>query len=528
MRWIFAPHRNERGASAILVASSLVLMMGIAAMAVDFGAGANDRRQNQTATDTGAIAGALSMFQPNDLVNQVLARTRNNLRAQFSDADWRLAWRGCTDPGRPVDFRPVAEPTTWPDGTAGSGTLDCISRNSHFLRVTVPTQIYDTAFGGVIGLPELSTRATTVVTILPDRGTGLLPFAVRGNVPAGEICLDSGTGSSQPPCDGSEAGSFGNIAPPIFGNPFIPTAQRCSNQTSSNNNVAVSIAMGIDHLIWKYTAAEWASSGWSRTANTSNNDIRANADTRRDECIEVPGGTTAQARDGDPINTVWVDTGNSTKTDVTNGLVSTIIFPDGQGARLWRTVPGAPTDTVNSASESWILDDTPLWFFLLSESDQNANGTGVPACYPAAIAGATDQHLAMITCLEEYQAAVADAGQSPGVIFNDDIAIYPRFGQAPQLWHESLGSGQSLRPVEQFRTVYINRILFKGQGSTLIPWYPNGNGSDTICQLHNSACNPLTIDQVTALLIPEDAISQVVKDTYPGGDPDNIQPSIYE
>lgn len=510
---------QERGTAAILVAGSLVLMMGMAAMAIDFGAGVNDRRQNQTASDTAAVAGALSLFNKADLVNQTLGRARSNLRAQYSDAEWQALWQGCTDPDRPVDFVPVAEPTAW-----GGGTLDCISRNSSYLRVTLPTQIYDTTFGKVIGLRELRTSATTVVTILPGAGTGILPFAVHGGVGTGEVCLDSGTGSSQPPCDGSESGSFGNIAPPLFGNPYLGTPQDCKNQTSSNNRVPESIAMGADHLIWMYDSDDWNASGWSTSDSTANNDVRSNPDTYVDECIETTGDT-ALPVDGvdNPINTVWVDTGNSTKDDVTEGLVSDQIWHDGEKSLLWRipdSDPNWPTDNILSASEVWELDDKPLWDFLLDVGDQTGMDAP-PKCNPDDISDTDD----MLVCLNDYQAEV-DSNGSPGVIFSDDLLLSPRFGIAPQLWHDNLGSGLSLRPIESFRPVFINRILFKGSGGALVEWYPNGS-PDNICQEKKSECNPLSVDQVTAFVLPKGSVSSVVDDFYPG-DPTDLTVSIFE
>jgi hypothetical protein len=506
---------RERGAVAILVAGSLILLMGIAAMAVDFGAGVNDRRQNQTAADTSAVAGALSMFNSQDLVNQALGRARSNLRVQYTDTEWRTLWQSCTDPARPANFVPVSAPSAW------GGTLDCISRNSAFLRVTLPTQIYDTAFGGVVGMTELRTGATAVATIMSEKGTGLLPFAVRGNVSTGEVCLDSGTGgSSVPPCDGSEAGSFGNIAPPLFGDPFIGSPQRCSNQTSANNNVAVAIAMGMDHIIYHFPETHWNTSTWLRTDNTSNNVVRSNPNTFIDECIEVPGADMALPVDGvgNPINTVWVDTGNNTKADVTKGLVSTSTFFDGKGARLWRVPndPNWPTDRVYSAGEIWVLDDRPLWDFLVP----NANAPA--SCAPGAVSDTAD----MLKCLFDYQAAVSNPTH-PGVIFSDDLLLSPRFGVAPQLWHTNLGSGQSLRPVETFRPVFINRILFKGKNSNLVEWYPDGV-DEPVCEVFKDECNPLTVDQVTAFVLPKGSVSAVVEAHYPGGDPNDLQVSIYQ
>ena len=50
--------KEESGAVAILIAISMVLLLGIAAIAIDLGAGFNERRQDQTSSDLAVVAGA--------------------------------------------------------------------------------------------------------------------------------------------------------------------------------------------------------------------------------------------------------------------------------------------------------------------------------------------------------------------------------------------------------------------------------------------------------------------------------------
>ena len=50
---------NERGATAVFVAAALVALMGIAAIAVDYSAAFNERRQDVGAADTAALGGIL-------------------------------------------------------------------------------------------------------------------------------------------------------------------------------------------------------------------------------------------------------------------------------------------------------------------------------------------------------------------------------------------------------------------------------------------------------------------------------------
>ena len=47
---------RERGASAVLVAASMLMLIGFAAIAVDGGIVFDDRRQQQSAADVGSLA----------------------------------------------------------------------------------------------------------------------------------------------------------------------------------------------------------------------------------------------------------------------------------------------------------------------------------------------------------------------------------------------------------------------------------------------------------------------------------------
>ena len=56
--------QRESGATAMLVAMSLLVLMGLAALAVDIGLAMNERRQDQSAADVGSLA-AVQFAQPN-------------------------------------------------------------------------------------------------------------------------------------------------------------------------------------------------------------------------------------------------------------------------------------------------------------------------------------------------------------------------------------------------------------------------------------------------------------------------------
>ena len=71
---------SERGAAAILIASCLVLLLGMAAFAIDYGFGLNERRVDVAAADIGVMAGAVeSLGTTADIRDQILSFTRLNL-----------------------------------------------------------------------------------------------------------------------------------------------------------------------------------------------------------------------------------------------------------------------------------------------------------------------------------------------------------------------------------------------------------------------------------------------------------------
>jgi hypothetical protein len=494
---------SDRGATAIFVAMTLVLLIGVAAVAIDLAQGWNERRQDQTSADLAAVAGALSYGVSNTSVaDEAMAAARQNLDTTYSDAEWNALWTNCTGTPPSAAFIPAQ---------SSIGQLQCIALHPDFVWVRLPDQLVDTSFGGVVGVDTITTAAEATVTLIGEDGGGALPFAIRGNSGSGEVCLDTGPNPDEP-CDGNEAGSFGNIAPPLFGNEALNTYPSCDHQSSSNNYVAESIAMGIDHILWEFSVTAWTNSGWTPDQNTANNTVRSNPDTHLDECVDV-GERFAQAKDGVPINTVYVDTGNSTKDDVTAGMMTGTGFPDGGNARLTRS-----SNTRNV--KGYHLDNTPLWDFL---GDMNnppnpdpEDGHGIAACDGPTIRGLPtieDKNAAMRTCLETYPS-------NGPQIFSDDIIETPRIGVAPRLWHNNLGTGITFRPIKSFDVVYIHGIWLK-DGGNLLPFWP-GDGNSPITG------GSLPIEQVTAYLLTDSMVSAFVHTSLGGFSNDTWQPEIYE
>ena len=190
---------SERGASAMLIAFCLVLLLGMAAFAIDLGFGFNERRDDVTAADMGVMAGAVSSLSSNAQVrDQILSFARQNLPTAYSNAQWQTAWEGLHRPGidhiehqRSFHFIPVAPPAGW---TVGSPW--CISIDpAGFVRVRLPNQVINTVFGRAIGTNQFAANADAIARWNSRGGGGILPFALVSTAGDGtHVCLRDASG----------------------------------------------------------------------------------------------------------------------------------------------------------------------------------------------------------------------------------------------------------------------------------------------------------------------------------------------
>lgn len=507
--------RDESGATLVTVAITLTLLMGAAAVAIDLSAGWNERRQDQTAADLSVMSGALSFSFGNrdPVVEEAMATARLNVDSEFSDADWDSLWQACADsyPG----YVGITHSTL--------GYMDCIGINSAtgLMRVRIPDQEVAATFGRLLGFDFLTTHAGAVARLFEVGGSGALPFAVRGGATAGLLCLDNGPpGTTVDPCTGPEKGSFGNIAPPLFGNPSMNTSPDCTGQ-GSGENVAAAIAMGMDHNLYTLASIPGSSSD-----TPSNNTVDGYSN--MDECVDE-GGDFATPGDGDPINGVYVDTGNNAKADSTLGLVTGNSFPDGGPARLRRVDPAcdplAGCKRVRNV-DGYLLDNTPLWFHLLDSIDWGMGNPPIAECdrasyYDGITYVDTDAKTTAIwACLANY-ALLTDPDDKVQIFANSIVDNNPRLGVAPGLWHDNLGSGLTYRAIKRFELVYLNGLWFDDFASQ--SFRPDDQEDSSI-----SLSNWKDVEQVTAFLLEDAMVSQYVLDTVGKTPIVTFEPTLYE
>ena len=501
---------RQEGATALIVAFALLLLMGIAAVAVDIGAGFNGRRQDQTAADMAVMSGALEasfLTSSNQQVaTQVVNYAEINVDNTYGLSDWQTLWRGCSDGGRTVQFVPLPDPWT------GVGTIDCISRSSSFLRVRVPDQLVNTTFGRVLGFSNLTTSAAAVAIIsFGQNNPPIVPYGISGAAGSGELCFGSApSGTAFPPCTGPSSGTFGTLLSEFFGD-FYGSVD-CGNPGATE--IATATALGIDHFV-----GTWPNAGGSVSSgdpHPGDNAVLALPDTNRDSCTNSGGA--AVATDGVPMNTMRVDSGFPSNA-MESGLVSNGSF-FGEDSRLQQSGlhPGGVSSVTNTkrtvvaqrtgASETlWELDNHGPWDYL--------NSSAGGACSPSNFnSGMTEVQKAA-----QFNACIA--GYVGGVIFDPLIAQSPRFAWAPQYWYDIPTTGLSWEPIQTYRMVFIAGLSFNCDAASTacdVLFYPDADQTTELCDdPGNGNCQQLSLDQFSAWVLPDGAIPEEVKNSFPGG-----------
>jgi hypothetical protein len=493
---------TDRGASAVLLAFSMVLLIGLAAIAVDLSNGFNQRRQDQTAADIGVMAGAIEApANPAVIRDEILDFTERNVIGSYSD--WQAKWESCVDSERAslnaggFNFVPVPAPSGW-----GTSRIDCISIDQGgFVRVVLPPLEFDTSFAGVIGVDEMRTRADAIARITGRGGGGILPFGLLAGAGEGQhICLrDSAGGHAQEPCDGPDAGNFGALESPLYGTQPNGPSRNC-NGSPKKDVLAINIAIGIDHLV------TFDSDG------SSGNEIR-------DTCGNMDAGYTP-----DTLNTF---------TGISNGLVEGLAtgpVPGGFTPRLQNT--SNPKRYVYGSN----LDDKPLWEYI----DPALTSSQVPAsCVrssfnsgpattdyslpPDGVNDAPNSWQHMSYCFDQYLNTTNMGTPWSAVLFLHDssgvsIADSPRFAYVPQFWETTFGSGNSWRHVKRFKATWLQATWWK-KGNSINAFHPGEPGT------FNQGGN-WSLIQLSGIVIPDKALPMELRgDPPPSG---GVSPFVAE
>lgn len=420
MRWVKTAKDGETGATLIVVTLATLVLFGFAALAVDVGNGMAERRRAQTTVDASVMAAAVEAIQDStlhDVVEQGRLFANNNAPAGISDTAWL---DDCPDSENPDDQLDITasdlhqlDPSD-PD-FVGLDT-ECISFSITFdeIRVSLPQQIVETYFAGVIGIDTFDVTAFAHASIHSPGIGNPPPFVVANGTTGGQqICLRVKTaGATLPPQwvgngpdDGAEENPptpTGEADPCSDGfylslsqlrgtlNPYV--YESCTQPGSSA--MASIIANGIDHPL----GTDWLTEG-----DKVDGDGCKDLPQRNPNTMDMQTGTTSQI-----LMQGLLVGGTYDKEDFTGRLQQGDFFSEAN----W-TFAGEP------------MDNEPLWAFIdHAQISTIVENKGAPdACGEVSLAYTSgdkdydyyDLKDRMLTCIEGWSEV-----DNPMPIFNSD------------------------------------------------------------------------------------------------------------
>jgi len=441
--------RIDRGATAITVALVMVLLMGIAAVALDGGRAFSEKRQAQAGVDFASLAALAKATGPNPEdagAAEAQAVVAANLPGRSLD------WAACSDASRPPEYSVV------------SSLTECISFTENFsqARVVLPDDDVDTTFAAVIGFNSITVRSEAEAEQTSRATADIVPWTAGSG---SHVCLFSNQApQSVPPCDGPQSGFFGYLDVALYGSPSsdLDNPPTCANGTS-NVRSGVNVAKGSDHIL-----VEW------------------------DPGDVVVHDHTVCPNKSEDINQLEVQPGSPTQ-GATEGLITGVsgaINGQAFGAADGRLEHNATWSTGQAFVRGFTLDDTPLWTYL---DDPNCTWAG------GAVSGPVDTHQEMINCLDAWTA---------GPIFGVAIEGNKRFAAVPIFTSYPTGPGSYL--IDFFSPVWIETIYQNCNANRcrtiFSPAESGGNvacpdplaASPTINCGHTHTSGPDTVEAVTA------------------------------
>ena len=527
---------REHGASIMLVTATMLLLLGMAAIAIDVGAGFNERRSNQTSSDVGVIAGMIDFLALGECgstnpdldggCNRALEVIRDNLTEWITDdGDYAAVWRGCSDPNKPVGFSPLPTSGVPPwdgfvgrnsSGIAFNDAIDCISASQTELRVRLPRQLTDANFGRVLGVEELATSAFAHAGY--DLGSGpnpIIPFGVLAASVGYDCLLQPPNGFADPPCVGGETGSYGALLTQLWGSAGSIANCGPSSWPPGANQLMFSIAYGMDHPLAPLAQTELdalpaSADAFDQGVNTGDADI--DELTVLDRCTYVGGEVVGwdqlngNAPDAGPVDTVRVDSGASMSDATLKGFITgdTADFtgrstdPSNLEARIRHSTDcsgpyGDEKLCLTVGSQDYLVDNVPLWAHLVDE-------------FSIDDFGCDDDDDGMVTNSEEMDCVLRSPSLS-GPIFDDSIQESLRFVWVPEFHYTSWGTGVGWQPIARFKSAYVHAFWFNTPGpGGEHRWAPGEVfGSHTV-----PITNPNALITVTAFLIPDHVLPAAV------------------
>lgn len=403
---------GDKGATALVVALCMVVLLGFAALAVDAtGLGFNERRQDQSAADVGALA-AVQFAVTTNLGNGCSGTNSQIARCNGANEAIEVANATLDDPSL-ADWTDATKCATPPAGYTATAVSPCVAFNSNLDRawVRIPTITNDTTIARTIGIDSISTSADAIAGTEYDPPGGVLPFLLPGNAAGADYnCLKAFANPNFGACeDLPVVGNFGSADIFLYGNSFLEYTPKCSGDT--NGRLIANIARGADHPLAEYVASGPEIREWENCPIAGAQPNTLNAQPGVGSGLELGlayGGT----------------------------LYAASPYP---GAIQDTTASGFTARSAGGPKGAVQLDHTPLWTFLKT-------GLGAP-CVKAQV----DTPAEMEDCIE-------DAKTNGIEIFEDSLADAKRFGWVPELLEADF-TGNPYHIVD-FRPVYLDTTYY--------------------------------------------------------------------
>lgn len=467
---------RESGATALLVALSMLVLIGFASLVVDIGLAMNERRQDQAAADVGSLA-ALQFAQPNPGCSGSGCATQAATKGATAAID--VANASLDDPSL-ADWSNASRCGSPPAGFNVTSVSPCVAFTGNFSRawVKIPTIASPTFFAKLLGGDQVNVSAYAIADQDFENPGPVLPFLLPGNAAGSDYnCLKTGPNPSWGVCDDLPAvGNFGSMDFFSYGNPARNTTQKCSGDT--NGRLTSNIARGIDHSLGLHPTG--TGPGIREPANCPN--LGAEPDMAQGQ----PGV-------GSALEHGLIRGGTAYSLD---GSSYPGLLYDGSGVKVRKAGGGKPVAR---------LDDVPLWDYL-------AGGISNPVCHNV------DTPAEMLACLSW-------AKTNNVVIFDDDIIEAARFGFTPQVAESDFLTPGSFYHIIGYRPVYVDTTYYGCNASTCAivhtPDVPDSGACPAnpvfiTCGTPGQANK--TVVGVSAYVLEADVLPDVAKSPSPGQD----------
>lgn len=176
--------RDERGATAIVVALSAVLLFGLAAIGVDLGNAMNRKKETQTSADFAALAGANGLPVTTDATRQLVADYLNKNKTSTDGND------KCDEGSGPVTASELG------DGDNSNGEVTFPSSST--IRVVAPAAKVQFGMATTLGFSDTCVQSIATARIASGGG-GLAPFYATAACSTGPQVLKSDAGGPSIP-----------------------------------------------------------------------------------------------------------------------------------------------------------------------------------------------------------------------------------------------------------------------------------------------------------------------------------------